>query len=175
MRKLHTTIDPRFALAGFKQFVEDDVNSLDPKSGKKPDGDKEDYLGALDDELGYDWKQGVMKDKVVVLEPIEVGNHVYKTSAWKVLNTDEKFVTIQLDPQGTPNLAHNVFLKRADGKMERVGPNGPFDTSPKTIPREMFSKMLDAALRTSQQGGAGGAGAPPGGMPPPGGGGPPGM
>ncbi len=169
MPKLHTAIDPRYALAGFKQFVEDDVNSLDPKGANPGGGKKADYLDTLGNELGWDWKTGVMKDKLVVLEPIEVGGYVYKTSAWKVLNTDDKFVTIQLDPAGTPNLYRNVFLKKPDGQMERLGPNSPLDTDPKTIPREVFSKMLDAAWRASQQGGGappGPGGAPPAGGPP---------
>jgi hypothetical protein len=174
MRELYTRIDPRYALDGFRQFVEDDVNSLKPKASKKHhDGAKDDYLGSLEDELGFDWKSGVKKDKLVIQEPIEVGHYVYKTSAWTVVDADEDHVTIQLDPAGAPNLSHNVFRKKHNGELERVGPDGPFDTEPKTIPRKQFAHMLDAALRAAQQGG--GAGGAPGGMPPPPGGAPPGM
>ncbi len=170
MVKLRNIIDPLVALDGFRQFVEDDVNSLTPKKDDK--GAKDDYLGALDHELGYDWKRGVLHDKIVVMEPVEVGHFVYKTSAWKVLNANDDFVTIQLDPASAPNLAINVFRKRPDGKLERLDPNSPFDTEPKTIPREKFSKILDAALRSAAQ--TGGMGAAPGGAAPGGGAAPPG-
>jgi hypothetical protein len=120
-------------LGGFRRFFsEGEVNSLDPES-KKPGEEKDDYLGALDDELGTDWKSAMFRDKVVVHEPMELGNYVYKTSAWKVISTGEDHVTIQLDVAGTPNLVHNVFRKKPDGTLERLTKNGPFDTEPKTV------------------------------------------
>lgn len=164
------------SMGGFKQFFEDETHSLDPKSSKTGDGGgKEDYLDALDDELGTDWKKDVLHDLVVVLEPIEMGNFVYKTSAWRVLDADEDYVTIQLEPDAAPNLAHNVFRRKEDGGLVRVRPHGPFDTEPHRIPRASFAKIQDAALRAAAQGGGGGA-PPGGGLPggPPGGpGGPP--
>lgn len=160
------------SLAGFRKFVEDDTHSLEPKSSKKDSkDDKDDYLDSLDDELGADWKKDVLNDLVVVLEPIEIGNYVYKTSAWRVLDTDEDHVTIQLEPDAAPNLVHNVFRRTEDGGLERLRPHGPFDTKPHRIPRESFAKIQDAALRAAAQGGGGGA--PPGGGLP-GMGGPPG-
>lgn len=146
------------SLAGFRKYFEDATRSMKPEEDKKND-DKGDYLDGLDDELSIDWKKNLTKDQIIIQQPIEMGNFVYKTSAWKVLNANDSIVTIQLDTKTYPNLRNNVFLRKPGGKLSRLDAHTNFDDHIYPISRKQYAQMLDASMRGQTQQAGGG---PPG-------------
>jgi hypothetical protein len=151
-------------LAGFKQFVEDQMRGGD-KGPSAKGGRKENYLDGMWRELGIDPNN---IPEFIESGPIEISDEGLwcNQAIWKVLkpiDLKDHFVRIQYHKSLSPNLNQRCYVRKEDGQMVPFEQEVEGRTFLITIDKlaEMLSKPWQAA---ASQGGA------PGGMPP---GGPP--
>lgn len=143
------------SLSGFRQFVEDKVNTL---SSQKPKPRKENVLDGMWRELGISPNQ--IPD-LMETGPIEMPDEGlwFNQAVWQVIKPielNDSFVRIKMHKSLSPNLNQRVYYKTESGKM--VPYTGDITQRVFLLPikkfAEIFSRGWQGALQ--QQGGFGG-------------------